>query len=466
MSEDLSSAGTDDPMERIRAVFDQPYPSLPIPPGTWERIETEARRRRRGRLLRTVGAVAASLLVVGAGAGLLWPRDPAPVPPGVLGSSPSTTVGSPSPSPSTPVPAPSSPTSTGSTESPTGSAMPRGGSVPKGFFPVSLSGASGADGSYLYVLGDAPDCGNPVCTSMVRSADGGRTWVGIPAPVAEVGGDTPDAVREIRFATPTDGYAYGPTLFETHDGGRTWARRPMAEQVLDLAVARDRIWAVLASCDGNGCNQPRLVWAPATGGPFTDDGSVKIPGPITVARLTDGGGTLALRTDGQEGTGQWLRQPGSGWRSVTEPCTVVTDFALQLVALAPAADGSGTLAALCAGAVGSKGETGAVVTTSQDGGRTWTAGGLEPVPSGGQLLLAVADRDRYVLAGQTDGSTPGVLVSRDGGGTWEPATGDVPPGGYRWLGAGGGGSVYALAGADGLVYRSGSGTSFTSRPIR
>lgn len=464
----MNGIGTpDDPMERIRAVFEEPYPVLPIPPGTWERIETEARRRRRTHRLRLVGSVAASLLVVGAGVGLLWPQlQPSPsVAPG--GSTVSSSTGTPSPSLTTPAPAPSTPRSTGSTQSPTGSALPKGGPVPKDFWPTSLSGASGPEGRYLYVLGDSAGCGNPVCTSMVRSADGGRTWVGIPAPVAEVGGDTPDAVREIRFATPTDGYAYGPTLFETHDGGATWTRRKLSDpsdQVLDLAVAADRIWVVTASCDGNGCAKPQLMSADATGGPLEAVSGVSLPSPVTMVRFGDGGGSLTLRADGQDGTGQWVRQPGSGWRAMSGPCAVVTDFPLQLSGLSPAADGSGEVVALCAG-TGPDAKPVAVVTTSQDAGRTWTAGGLQPVPSG-QLLLAAADRDRIVIAGVPDGSGPSVWVSQDAGVTWEAATGDVPPvRGFRWLGAGGGGQVYALLGADGLLYRSGSGTAFSSRPI-
>ena len=44
--------------DRIRAVFTEPVTPLNPPPGTWERIEREAARRRRGRRLTAVGSVA------------------------------------------------------------------------------------------------------------------------------------------------------------------------------------------------------------------------------------------------------------------------------------------------------------------------------------------------------------------------------------------------------------------------
>jgi hypothetical protein len=51
----------------------------------------------------------------------------------------------------------------------------------------------------------------------VRSTDAGRTWRGVPAPKAELDSSEtrePETgtVRELRFATPRDGWAYGGGL--------------------------------------------------------------------------------------------------------------------------------------------------------------------------------------------------------------------------------------------------------------
>ena len=59
-------------------------------------------------------------------------------------------------------------------------AGPPGGPVPAGFEPQSVTFVSASEG---WVLGTAPCAAKP-CTSVVRTLNGGRTWQGIPAPVA------------------------------------------------------------------------------------------------------------------------------------------------------------------------------------------------------------------------------------------------------------------------------------------
>jgi hypothetical protein len=56
--------------------------------------------------------------------------------------------------------------------------------------------------------------------------DGGATRHGLPAPVVAGGlaqrpmsDEAPGAVSEVRFGTHLDGWAFGPALWSTHDGG-------------------------------------------------------------------------------------------------------------------------------------------------------------------------------------------------------------------------------------------------------
>jgi len=112
-------------------------------------------------------------------------------------------------------------------------AGPAGGPVPTGFSPASVTFVSLQEG---WALGTAP-CATAPCTSIVRTIDGGATWSGIPAPKAaltagpgagpgmalQAGGvGTPLGVGSLRFADPLDGWAFGPGLWSTHDGGATW----------------------------------------------------------------------------------------------------------------------------------------------------------------------------------------------------------------------------------------------------
>ncbi len=85
-------------------------------------------------------------------------------------------------------------------------------------------------------------CGkNKVCSQVRKTANGGKTWSAIgtiPAPIPKVG--NPGAgITEIRFATTEIGWAFGPDLYRTADGGKSWKTMPLpgnGKQVLDLTT--------------------------------------------------------------------------------------------------------------------------------------------------------------------------------------------------------------------------------------
>jgi hypothetical protein len=115
--------------------------------------------------------------------------------------------------------------------------LPAGGPVPRGFGAESFT----AIGELTWwLLGSAP-CSSPPCTSIVRTTDGGRSFVGIPAPRTQ-------RVSQLRFADPKDGFAYGPDLWVTHDGGGQWNPVPVSGGVNELAASGGYVYAVV----GNG----------------------------------------------------------------------------------------------------------------------------------------------------------------------------------------------------------------------
>jgi hypothetical protein len=459
------------PLDEIRAVFYEPVPPLPIPDGQWERITAEASRRRRGRRRSLAAVAAATVALAGAGAGVVLTRpgqhlsvrtDPA-----------SSAAGARSRVPTGPV-------STRTTTTTPLMTRPTGGPVPARFSPSSVSGSP--DGS-LYALGYAACPQSPCTSSMVRSTDQGRTWVGLPSPRAPMlsqsaGLTTRDAkatVREVRYATPRDGFAFGGTLWATHDAGARWRQieLPKEQQVLDLSISGDQAWLLVAACPDatSPCGSPRLLRMDAKGDSPIEEPGVRLPESIRSARLKDGADSLTLVVDGvgpnaTSVVGTWLLRAGSPWRALPgSPCgTGRPAGTRQLIgpsSVVPTADGSGTLFGFCA----YRGSSDQVVTTalSQDDGRTWRQ-------TGGQVRAGIDERPvfaagsaRSVLAA---GVASGARISVDGGRTYTAARTPAREA-FTWIGSAGSTTVYALV-ADsqqGMFLSPDGGASFVRRRI-
>jgi photosystem II stability/assembly factor-like uncharacterized protein len=455
--------------DRIRAVFTEPVTPLNPPPGTWERIEREAARRRRGRRLTAVGSVAAAVALFAGGAvwaGAALDRDGSlePSPPG-----PSQTV--PAPQPSTTTSVTRKPTESPST--PADVALPKGGPVPAGFVAVSVT--TTPDG-YLYALGTAP-CSKAPCTSVVRSHDDGRTWVGIPAPKAELAdgitgatldpGEVGDLgqVTEIRFATARDGWAFGGALWETHDGGGTWTKvHGVKGRVLDLVVDGDRVMGLATACLTDKCPLgTQLIYAGVRGGAFTADVGLTRK-PISRARFSSGSGAivLVLGTQSDPASDFYFVKDGDPL-DFTAPCPADGSTGGFLSVTPPATGGRG-LVAFC-GDPGA-GNLQVTVRRSTDGGRSWSTVGSGLRLSNGVFSGTALTLDKLVAASGNPDLNGSMNRSSDGGKNWSVTSEPAPDGGWRWVAAAGGGKVLALPLTAGAVYLStDGGESFTARPI-
>jgi hypothetical protein len=148
---------------------------------------------------------------------------------------------------------------TSNTTSP-GISTPKGTPVPSGFQPDSASFVSAQTG---FVLGLAQCQIDPVgghfCLTIARTQDGGKTWSSIPTPGADLVpaptlNGSHNAVSRIKFTSVLDGYLYGPDLYATHDGGKTWKKLiiqgiPTAYGVSSLESTRSNTFIILARPD-------------------------------------------------------------------------------------------------------------------------------------------------------------------------------------------------------------------------
>jgi photosystem II stability/assembly factor-like uncharacterized protein len=412
---------------------------LPPPPGTFDLIKRRARRRKYRKLAITAGSAA---VIVAAAVTV-----PQVVNLPVLNPNPSAAPVAGAHNATTSQPASSSASGNGSAAA--SSAVPTrlAGPVPGNFRPTSVTFVGPRTG---WVIGQAltpGHCTSQFCTSVAVTRDAGKTWAGVPAPMAGPA-DGASGLSQIRFLNLTNGWAYGPQLYATHTSGRTWARVDTdGLRVTALETVGDRVFAVWASCTGDGpayavnCTRFTLYSASATGGTWAPVGA-------STTGLTNGAASEAaqLVLTGSRG---YLLAPGgelySGPVDGSGPWTRVS----SLVASCPVgpARGNGQPTGALLGAVNasdlilacvsaSSGTSPSVSTqqkyvySSKNGGMSWAQ--MPTAPAAGVAFgLAASPTESVMLA--TD---QGIDLLPAGEMSWRTADirGGAPAGGFRYIG--------------------------------
>jgi photosystem II stability/assembly factor-like uncharacterized protein len=318
-------------------------------------------------------------------------------------------------------------TSTAATTTSAVPGPPAGGPVPSGFEPVSFTAISAQD---FWLLGAAP-CANPVCTSIVRTTDGGAHFVGIPAPVATLrsqGGS--GAIDTLRFADQLDGYAFGlagstpadggsGAFFETHDGGAHWHETTLGP-LRAFGTGGGYVFAVTGACAKGTCARLELRRSPVG-----EDAWTAKPLPV--------GGVDPLVSMTVHGTSVWLSVSVSGGTHPHQTLLESDDSGSTFTTLqSPCFTGlGGTLAASSASIVWAVCPTGMLsgAFRSEDGGATWS-----PLHPGKELAnsaqIAPASDDVAVIA---TGNQAQLLRTADGGDTFAPVY-PVSSGSWSFLG--------------------------------
>ena len=285
---------------------------------------------------------------------------------------------------------------------------PPAGPVPSGFAAASVTFVSDTEG---WVLGTARCPGHP-CTSVLRTTDGGSSWVGIPAPSAPLQdhGSSTASISAIRFADPSNGFAFGPALWSTHDGGRSWHEDASVGGigpywVLSLVTTPGDVYALVAGLDpvhGGFGGHVRLVSGPVKGDSFqviADFGA----GQGYPYRLIQAGSTAFA-------VGHRLY---SVTGSTVTALSLPTASCNQLAASSPTA-----LLVVCGGGVAMGGMGQRSVYGSVTGGRTWTRL-PDPGQGSGYDPAGVADNGGgHAVIGTVSQFASGLLATSNGGRTW------------------------------------------------
>jgi photosystem II stability/assembly factor-like uncharacterized protein len=427
-----------EPPEDVDRWLHERIDPLPPPPGTFDLIKRRVRRRRYRQVAvsaAVAAAVAAAVVVVPRVATSVLNVNPNPASNGAASARSAT--------PSVPLQGPNQ-ASGGTSESRSASPAPTSPApVPGNFAPTSATFIGLNTGWVIGQAGTPGHCSTQYCTSIARTTDAGQHWTGVPAPLTGAP-DGASGVGQIRFLTASDGWAFGPQLFATTDGGQHWAEEGTdGQRVTDLETVGNRAYAIWATCTGSGadfaasCTSFSLystpvgldAWSPVSGATGLSAGGQASSASLVLTStqgylLAPDGSVYAGRVDG---TGSWQRVSASP-SGMSCPAGAAQASGQPSAAFLAAASPS-SLVLVCR-------QLGVASTTtrlfaSSDGGRTWETAG--PV-LGYKVTGAAAQPDGLVVLATTDGIVVlhDITVQREG--TFEYAPHTALTGGFSWVG--------------------------------
>lgn len=419
------------------------------PPGSLHQIRRRARQRK---TRQAVFAAAGCAVVLGAAVAVpqfVSGGSPGGANPPIAGA-PSPQTLRPSAAPRTPgTAAPDVKSSTQILQRTKLSTTSSGTLPPLNFQPTSVTIVGAGGGLVGAVIGQAGTpghCFTKNCTSLAGTSDYGASWYGVSAPLAP-GPNGSAGVSQLRFANLSDGWAFGPGLYETSHGGWPWKPEDTGGQrVVDVEAADGHAYAIFATCTGTGldyaasCTSFSLYTSVAGSTTWTPvavpTGYAQMTSTTSAAPLLviSGGATVYVLTP----SGQLLSGPVAGgtWRAVGQaPCKPgPVDVAAQDTQNPGAQVAAGPRLLLTCGASSGTAQAESTLYTTADGA-SWASAGL--VQEGGSSAIGTATSLASAAPGQVVlATTTGIQFSGNDGSSWRTARvgGGVPAGGFSYVG--------------------------------
>jgi hypothetical protein len=177
-------------------------------------------------------------------------------------------------------------------------------------------------------------------------------------------------VTQLRFANALDGYAFGRELWETTNGGASWAKVATPGTVTELEAADGEAYALVCAAGSASCQSMELLRSPV-GSPQWQQ--VSTPASLGfIATFAVSGPSLYVlnaNVDTRPYVLLYSADKGATFTKRVEPCTAGLGGRVTA-----AADGSPTIWAACPTG------TEATVLLSTNGGTTWRV--AEPTEAG------------------------------------------------------------------------------------
>lgn len=275
---------------------------------------------------------------------------------------------------------------------------PNGGVIPADFQPASFTSVSLDE---WWLLGTARCLsGSGTCDAIIRTTDGGSSFVGIPSPPVSA-----TDVTQLRFANALDGYAFDPELWATTNGGTSWTKIATTGEVTELEAADGEAYVLTCATSSASCQSVELLSSQVG---TRDWQKVSTPTPVEYhAQFALSGEDLYLLAGGENDVLLYSADKGASFATRASPCHPSLDCSVT-----PAADGTPTL--WSAAATGT--EAGAWV--SDNGGQTWHT--ASPLMAGFPNSLGLAAASSSVALAwpgqQTSGELPAAMDRTANGG--------------------------------------------------